>query len=175
MKNLDMLVNNNKKDEVEDLWMLDYFHKTDCRWVRVPGLTWNQVIRCLNDLSNQKSQNHFKNVMSETFEDIDWSGVRIHSERELDVMVDKDGEEELWNPEDENYKFLPLCTKRTSLFGDNYQNTIALYRKGEEFRSRLTGNIPKHALVDEESLMADLRYMYPGGIDWNEYDAEFKL
>jgi len=157
---------------VEDAWMLDYFHKTDCRWVRVPFLTWNQVTRCLVGLTHEKVRNRIRNMTSETFEDIDWSSVRIHSECELDVMVDEDGNEEDPYPEDKDYKFVPVCTKRAYLFGGMYEH-VEKYRSGEWNSDDMRGwEIPKHNLEDRDDVIADLRECYPDGIDWDEYDTE---
>ena len=157
---------------VEDAWMLDYFDKTDCRWVRSSFLTWNQVTRILNNLQHRYWRNRLENITKETFEDVDWSRVRIHSERELDVMVDEDGNEEDRYPKDKDYKFVPVCTKRGYLFGGMYDHPD-MYRSGEINLSDVHGwDIPKHTLQDREQVIYDLRAEYPDGIDWDDYDAE---
>ena len=163
MKNAD-------EKSVEDAWMLDYFDKTDCRWVRCPFLTWNQVTRVLTDLTHKKVRNRLTSITKETFEDVDWRTVRIHSERELDVMVDENGNQEDPYPQDKDYKFIPVCTKRVYLFGEMYDNAD-LYRSGE-----LTLDIHKNftnlILKDRYDVIRDLREEYPDGIDWDDYDAE---
>jgi hypothetical protein len=157
---------------LEDRWMLDYFDKTDCRWVRSPFLTWNQVTRILTNLTHKKIRNRIDNMTSETFQEVDWSRVRIHSERELDVMVDEDGNEEDPFPKDENYKFVPVCNKRTYLFSPRYDNA-ELYRSGKWNPDDMRGwDIPKTTLEDRDDVIANLRDEYPDGIDWDEYDAE---
>jgi len=170
-KKFDWMKNVDAKS-VEDAWMLDYFDKTDCRWIRSPFLTWNQVTRVLTNLSHKKITNRIRNMTKETFEDVDWSSVRIHSERELDVMVDEDGNEEDPYPENKDYKFVPVCTKRAYLFGGMYDHA-ELYRSGEINPSDVHGwDIPKHTLEDRDDVIADLRECYPDGIDWDDYDAE---
>ena len=157
---------------VEDAWMLDYIDKTDCRWYRSPFLTWNQVTRVLVNLTHKKIRNRIDNMTKETFEDVDWSSVRIHSERELDVMVDEDGNEEDPYPDDKDYKFVPVCNKRTYLFGEMYDNA-ELFRSGKWNPSEFYDwDIPKHILEDRDDVIKDLRECYPNGIDWDEYDAE---
>jgi hypothetical protein len=165
MKNVD-------EKSLEDAWMLDYFDKTDARWVRSPFLTWNQVTRILTNLTHRKMRNRIDNMTSETFEDVDWSSVRIHSERELDVMVDENGKKELRNPKDKDYKFVPVCNKRTYLFGSGY-DTAEKYRSGKWNPDDMRGwDIPKHCLEDRDDVIADLRDEYPDGIDWDDYDEE---
>lgn len=157
---------------LEDRWMLDYFDKTDCRWYREPFLTWNQVTRVLTNLTHKKIRNRLDNMTSETFEEVDWSRVRIHSERELDVMVDEDGNEEDRSPTDENYKFVPVCNKRTYLFGSNY-DIAEMYRSGGLNPDDMHGwKIPEHALEDRDDVIRELRKEYPDGIDWDDYDEE---
>ena len=164
-KNLD-------EKSLEDRWFLDYFHKTQCRWVRSPFLTWNQVVRCLQGLTHEKIRNRIDNMTKETFEEVDWGRVRIHSERELDVMVDENGLPEDPNPEDENYNFVPVCTKREYHFGAMYDE-IEHFRSGEFTEEDIHGfDIPKSYLEDREDVINDLREQYPDGIDWDEYDAE---
>lgn len=163
---------NAKAKLLEDAWMLDYFDKADGRWVRSPFLTWNQVIWVLTDLTHKKDRNRMEKMYSETFEDVDWGQVRIHSERELDVMVDEDGNEENSYSEEEEYMFVPVRTKRAHLFGDMYQNLSQLYREGDKHSAALERDIPKHALKDPDLVIEDLRYDYPDGVDWNKYDAD---
>jgi len=157
---------------LEDAWMLDYFDKADCRWVRVPFLTWNQVTRVLVNLSHKKFRNRLDNMDKEHFEEVDWSRVRIHSERELDVMVDEDGNEEDRDPQDKDYKFVPDCTKRVYLFGGMYDN-VEMYRSGK-IDPNLFHNwkIPEERLEDRDDVIKELREEYPEGIDWDDYDAE---
>ncbi len=163
---------NVEEKSLEDRWFLDYFHKTDCRWVRCPFLTLNQVTRVLTNLTHQQIRNRLDNMTSETFEEVDWSRVRIHSERELDVMVDEDGNEEDRSPTDENYKFVPVCTKRAYLFSDRYE-VIEHYRSGKWNSDEMGGRkIPKHALEDRDDVIRELREQYPDGIDWDDYDEE---
>lgn len=163
MKNAD-------EKSVEDAWMLDYFDKTDCRWVRCPFLTWNQVTRVLTDLTHKKVRNRLTSITKETFEDVDWRTVRIHSERELDVMVDENGNQEDPYPQDKDYKFIPVCTKRVYLFGEMYDNAD-LYRSGE-LTLDIHKNFPNLILKDRDDVIRDLREEYPDGIDWDDYDAE---
>ena len=157
---------------LEDRWMLDYFDNTDCRWVRAPFLTWIQVTRVLTNLTHKKIRNRMDNMESETFEDVDWSRVRIFSERELDVMVDKNGDLENRYPKDKDYKFVPVCTKRKYIFGGTYQKIAERVRTGERNPDQYGLDIPKHFLEDRDDVIKDLRYMYPEGIDWDDYDAE---
>jgi hypothetical protein len=161
MKNAD-------EKSLEDAWMLDYFDKTDCRWVRCPFLTWNQVTRVLTDLTHKKIRNRLMSITKETFEDVDWKTVRIHSERELDVMVDEDGNEEDTFPKDKDYKFVPVCTKRAYLFGDRYDHA-ELYRSGE-LTLDSHKNFPNLILKDRDDVIRELREEYPDGIDWDDYD-----
>jgi hypothetical protein len=157
---------------LEDRWMLDYFDKTDRRWVRSPFLTWNQVTRILTNLTHKQIRNRIENMTSETFQETDWSQVRIHSERELDVMVDEDGNEEDRYPKDENYKFVPVCNKRGYLFGGMYEN-IEHFRSGKWNPDDMRGwKIPEHALEDRDDVIRELREEYPDGIDWDDYDEE---
>ncbi len=158
--------------KLEDAWMLDYFDNTDCRWVRMPYLTWNQVTFILTNLTHKKIRNRIDNMTSETFEEIDWSRVRIHSERELDVMVDENGNIEDPYSKDEEYKFVPVCTKRAYLFGDMYEVGDA-YRSGKIDPFDVHGwDIPKETLTNRDDVITDLRQMYPDGIDWDAYDEE---
>ena len=163
MKNAD-------EKSVEDAWMLDYFDKTDCRWVRCPFLTWNQVTRVLTDLTHKKVRNRLTSITKETFEDVDWRTVRIHSERELDVMVDENGNQEDPYPQDKDYKFIPVCTKRVYLFGEMYDNAD-LFRSGE-LTLDIHKNFPNLILKDRDDVIKELREEYPEGIDWDDYDAE---
>jgi hypothetical protein len=157
---------------LEDRWMLDYFDVTDCRWVRSPFLTWNQAIRILDNLNNKKFRNRIDNMSNENFEEVDWGSVRIHSERELDVMVDKNGNKEDRYPQDKDYKFVPVCNKRTYLFDDRYSSVEKL-RSGEIDPNRIRGwKIPEDPLLDRVDVITELREEYPEGIDWDDYDGD---
>ena len=161
---------NLEEKSLEDRWFLDYWHVTECRWVRSPFLTWNQVVRCLQGLTHEKIRNRLDNMTKETFEEVDWKSVRIHSERELDVMVDENGKTEKPYPNDED--FAPVCTKRDYLFGSGYGG-IEYLRSGELKEEDIRGfTIPTTVLEDREDVINDLREQYPSGINWKKYDLE---
>jgi len=160
------------ENRLEDRWMLDYHHVNDRRWVRSPFLTWNQVIRILDNLGHGQINNRLENMLNEDFEEVDWGSVRIHSERELDVMVDENGRLEDLYPKDKDYKFVPVCNKRAYLFSERYDD-VEMYRSGKIDPNHIRSwQIPTHSLEDADEVIKELREEYPDGIDWDEYDAE---
>jgi hypothetical protein len=158
----------------EDRYMLDYWHGGEVRWVRSPFVTWNQVVRMLGSLQNEQFSHRLTNFSKpdENFVDLDWELVRIHSERELDVMVDEDGKAEDLVPMDEKDKFVPVCTKREYLFGTLYQNIADQFRSGKKVPDDLNyrNGWSKMPLVDRDDVIEELRDTYPDGIDWELYD-----
>jgi len=166
-------VKNLNENRLEDAWMLDYHHVNDCRWVRMPFLTWNQVIRILDNMGRGRLIHRLDNMLNkEGFEDVDWSSVRIHSERELDEMVDENGRLEDLYPKDKDYKFVPVCNKRAYLFSERYDN-VEMYRSGEIDPNHIRSwQISTYPLEDADEVIKALREEYPDGIDWDEYDAE---
>lgn len=143
-----VMINENKMEDTnnKDYWMLDYYLKEDCRWVRQGFLTWNQVCHALMSLQWKQENNRIENYSSEGFQDVEWETVRIHNEKELDVMVDRYGRSEdkcSWK----KVAFKPVCTKREFLFDDRYQDMAHAIRDGEILPSELNNNIPDEPLI----------------------------
>ena len=93
-----------------EYYMLDYWDKEDCRWIRIPYLTMFDLIGHLRDLT----------------EDGSWfnkSSFRIHTERELDMKVKmecNDGE-------------IRDFTLREVLFDKRYEKFSELSKTDEDF------------------------------------------
>ena len=138
MEQLKTKENITRKDKLDllkrpkDYYFLDYMMvgTKECRWIRMNGLTWNQVIRvlsCKNSDNVRERIDLMKNMKDMTTEElknyeyIDFNSVRIQSYNELDVMVDKDGNPEQKYPEDKDYKFVPVCKKVEYLFDGRYR------------------------------------------------------
>ena len=135
-----------KDTNAQDYWMLDYYLKDDVRWVRQGFLTWNQVCHALMSLQWKQMNNRMENYSKEGFQDVEWETIRIHNEKELDVIVDRYG-----RSEDKclvkKVPFKPVCTKREFLFDERYQNIADHVRCGEISPSELNNNIPDEPLI----------------------------
>ena len=164
---------NTKKENIE-YWMLDYvFNDGTSSWGRVPFLTWDQVLNRLCSLQSGRTHNNVMRVLKkEHTPKYEWSDLRLQKETDLDVMVDEDGNEEQSFPDDENYKFSPVCTKREYLFGQMYQGFADLVRSGEVDPQEFNSGIPDDELLREEQVIDYLRETYPDGINWDDYDAD---
>jgi hypothetical protein len=150
------LIEENKEKITEDFWCLDYGLSDPLpSWVRMPFLTWNQVVRVLSNLGNKQANNRIFNMRSPTFEEIDWSSVRIHSERELDELVDEGGNTK--NEIEDCDDFVGVCTKRQYLFGSIYQEAAEDIRSGSLEPSRLIGDWKKEPLVDYDHVVEGIR------------------
>lgn len=142
------MTDENKMEDTnkKDYWMLDYIRKDDRRWVRQGFLTWNQVCNALMSLQWEQENNRMENYSKEGFQDVEWKTIRIHNEKELDVMVDRNGRSEKecsWK----KVAFKPVCTKREFLFDDRYQKMADFIRDGEFLPSELNDNIPDEKLI----------------------------
>ena len=93
-----------------EYYMLDYWDKEDCRWIRIPYLTMFDLIGHLREL----------------IEDGNWfnkSSYRIHTERELDMKVKMESDD------GEIHDF----TLREVLFDKRYENFSELSKTDESF------------------------------------------
>jgi hypothetical protein len=164
------------QDAAEDLWFLDYHYSDENgykRWCRHPLLNWNQVTHILARFSQRqnsqllKSKRYSKNK-------IDWSSIRIQKEKDLDVLVDKDGNEQDKNSDKLGADFIPLISKREYLFGSLYECGVQSLRNGSLQLEDINGSIPSCLLIEQKEVINDLRDCYPDGVNWNEYDADMQ-
>lgn len=106
----------------KDRWMLDFveyengLHKG---WKRMPFLTFNQLLLAMRSLQNNRTFNLLHDIQTE----IEWKSIRVHSEAELDQLVDKDGAihtvQDQWEP---------ICTMREYKFGTLYSDNADDFR-----------------------------------------------
>ena len=112
--------------KVEELWFVDYWvAKPIPRWVRMPLLTYDEMVRVLYKLDqhaclyHENYEFHSHDEMCKEGMGFLWESLRVHRETELDRIVDG-------------------YTQRQNLFGDNYQIQVDKFRNGEwsleEFR-----------------------------------------
>jgi hypothetical protein len=122
---------------VEDYWFLDFLSQEPApRWVRMTFLEWTQVLRVLDNVQQSQGGHRIHSQFDsegpyygEKYEDVDWASVRIHSERELDKLVDENGKTKPYDLAD--CDFDGVCTKREYLFGSDYQQTADEVRSGK--------------------------------------------
>jgi len=165
----------NSHEHTPEYWMLDYhFNDGSPTWMRHPFLTWDQVVYRLWNLQMLRRPNNIKKFTSQGhLPTVDWSSLRIQKESDLDAMVDENGDVEDLFPDDENYKFSPVCTMREFLFDDRYQKVADFVRSGVMKPEMLnTHQSTTGELVDPQHFIESLKEDYPDGIDWDEYDAD---
>jgi len=95
--------------DLNDYYMVDYFDKYQCRWVRSPFNTLEQVAQIAN------SVNHRKDV----------EGFRVLPEKWLSQLRDN-----AWNEETNSYT-QDVITNRTWFFGSRYEE-LAEHITGEK-------------------------------------------
>jgi hypothetical protein len=149
----------NRERLVDDYWFLDFEEKPVPRWVRMSFLTWNQVIRVLSNLQTHQATNRLHNLISNpSFEDVDWGSVRICSERELDELVDENGNTD--TRAKDAAAFVGVCTKREYLFGAFYQGYADMVRSGEIDPAEMHKNWKDEPLVDYDEVEQEIREEY---------------
>ena len=98
-----------------EYFFLDFIEKQpNPMWFRMPFLTWNQVMRVLNDRNAYDAhlRQQSKKESLADFKGCEWVNIRIQRETDLDVITDG-------------------CTLREVLFGTLYQRTADRVRSGE--------------------------------------------
>ena len=165
-------------------YMVDYMITSPSpRWVRMPFVSLKTATHIVNNLSNKHFHSaiaglrHFRqNPDADDFEHFEFSSLRIHSEDELDEMVNAQGKH--IEDCDDGDDCEPAGTLRQHLFGDLCQSiadevsglSAKELREWEEERYPTWFDL-EH-LTTREAVMNELRDEYPDGIDWDEYDAE---
>ena len=137
----------------KDRWMLDFveyengLHKG---WKRMPFLTFNQLLLAIRSLRTTQIQDLLHDKQTK----IEWKSIRIHSEAELDELVDKDGA--IHTVQDD---WEPICTMREYEFGTLYSSVADDFRtKGVKWGNKQYGlceNLPNRTLLTEEEFIRD--------------------
>ena len=177
-----------KKQKIEETrprnaYMVDYWQtspETRAQWVIMPFVSLTTATAVVWSLSNEKLSSHLQSrrahLRDDDFEHFEFSSLRIHSEDELDEMVNAQGKH--IEDCDDGDDCEPAGTLRQHLFGDLYQS-IADEVSGlsaKELREWEEKQYPEWVKVGGlhtyKQPLKDLRDQYPDGIDWDEYDAE---
>jgi hypothetical protein len=98
-----------------EYFFLDFKEKQpETNWIRMPFLTWNQVMQVLNfrNAYDAHLRRQSKKESLADFKGCEWVNIRIQRETDLDVITD-------------------FRTLRQELFGTLYQATADLVRSGE--------------------------------------------
>ena len=170
-----------KETRPRNAYMVDYKITSPLpRWVRMPFVSLSTATAIVWSLSNEHFSSHLQSfnthLRDDEFKHFRFSSLRIHSEDELDELVNAQGK--LIRHCGDGDDCEPTGTLRQNLFGGSYQSVadqmsgLSAKELGEWEEKRYPKWVELGALRTFEETLNDLRDIYPDGIDWEDYDAE---